>query len=116
MMRNESLRAEADRRSAVFFKSAAVMSERMKPARLLNEIVGAADPEFTLLNRFETEVRRNPFALLAAVGGFFLLARQLQNREPHTKPATRPGMRRNHLPGATLKGDEHGYINDAKQH
>jgi hypothetical protein len=116
MMRNESLRAEADRRGAVFFKSAAAMSERMKPARLLDEMVAAADPDFALLHRFETIVKRNPFALLAAVGGFWLLARQLQHREPPAKPATRHGMRRHRLPRATLKGDEHGYINDAKQH
>jgi hypothetical protein len=116
MMRNDNLRVEADRRSAEFFRSVSSLSEKINPASLLNEIVGAADPDFTLLNRFETEVRRNPFALLAAVGGFFLLARQLQHREPHTKPATRAGMRRNRLPDATLKGDEHGYINDAKQH
>jgi hypothetical protein len=116
MMRNDNLRVEADRCGAEFFRSASSLSEKMNPASLLNQIVGAADPDFSGLNRFETEVKRNPFALLAAVGGFFLLARQLQHRETHTKPATRPGMRRHRLPRATLKGDEHGYINDAKQH
>jgi hypothetical protein len=113
-MRNDNLRVEADRRSAVFFQSASAMSERMKPARLLNDIVGAADPDFVLLNRFETAVKRNPFALLAAVGGLWLLARQVQHGEQATESATRRGMRRHRLPHATPKGDDNGYINDAK--
>jgi hypothetical protein len=116
MMRNDNLRVEADRRAAVFFQSVSAMSERMRPTRLLNEIVGVADPDFALLNRFKTEVKRNPFAMLAAVGGLWLLAQQLKRREPATTSATRHGMWRHRLPRATLKGDEHGYINDAKQH
>jgi hypothetical protein len=116
MMRNDSLRAEADRRAAMFFQAASSMSQRIRPTSLLNEIVGAADPDFALLNRFKTEVKRNPFVMLAAVGGLWLLAQQLKRREPPTKPVTRQGMRPPRLPRATLKGDENGYINDAKQH
>lgn len=114
MMRNDSLRVDADRHRAVFFHAASAMSERMRPARLLNEIVGVADPDFALLNRFKIEVKRNPFAMLAAVGGLWLLAQQLKRREPATKSATRHGMRQHRLPRATQKGDENGYINDAK--
>lgn len=115
MARNDKLREEADRRRAVFFQSALATTEHFRPARMLDQIVGALDPDFTLLDRLAAEVKRNPFALLAAVGGLWLLTRQLKGNEllPNTK--TRQGMRPLRLPRAYPKGDKNGYIDNAKQ-
>lgn len=115
MPRNDNLRAEADRRGKAFFKSASTLSERMRPVKLLNEAVAAFDPDFVLLNRLKAGVQRNPFALLAAAGGLWLLSLQLTRRNQQ-KSVTRQGMRPLRLPPATLKGDENGYNNDTKRH
>jgi hypothetical protein len=115
MTQNDKLRAEADRRGAVFFQTASTLLKHLHPAGLLDEVIGALDPNFALLSRFETETRRNPFALLAVVGGLWFLTGQMSHSEQPSKTATRQGRRHRHLPIATPKGEENGYINNARQ-
>ena len=116
MTANVKLRAEADRRRAAFFQSAKSTADQVRPVVLLDNVVGALDPGFALLNRFQSAAKQNPLAMLAAVGGLWLLIRQLKSSELQTKSATRRVMRSYRLPRATPKGDENGYINDAEQH
>ena len=116
MTQHEKLRMEADRRRKVFLQSASTISQHLQPKVILDEIVGAIDPGFALLNRLQSTAKRHPLVMLAAVGGLWLLIRQLNRSELQTKSATRRVMRSNRLTRATLKGDENGYINDAKQH
>ncbi len=116
MTQNDKLRAEADRHGAMFFQSASTLLKHLRPASLLDEVVGALDPNFELLSRFETETRRNPFALLAVVGGLWFLVAQLSRSGRLMKTATRRGRRHRQLPSSTLEGEENGYINTAKQY
>lgn len=116
MTANVKLLVEADRRRAAFFQTATTAAKQARPVVLLDKLVGALDPGFALLNRFQSAAKQNPLAILAAVGGLWLLTRQLKRRELQTKSATRRVMRSYRLPRATLKGDENGYINDAEQH
>lgn len=116
MTRVDELRANADRQRAVFFQSAISLSDRLRPAQMLDNMLRAADPDFVILRRFETAVKQNPVALMAAVSGVMLLMQQLLRSETAKKPATRHGLRNSRLPRAKFKGDENGYNNDAKQH
>lgn len=97
MMQNDKLRAEADRRRSTFFQTASALSTHVTPAKIMDELVGALDPDFRMLNRLKAEGKRNPFALVAAVGGIWLLSRQIMTikntgsrvREP-AEPTRRP--------------------------
>ncbi len=92
-MQNENLRAEADRRRLAFFQTASALSTHATPSKIVDELVGAIDPNFTMLNRLKTETQHNPFALLAAIGGLWLLSRQImttRNTNPKVPALTRP--------------------------
>jgi hypothetical protein len=116
MLANQKLRAEADRCRAEFFQTASSTLEQMRPAAVLDKVVGVLDPGFEVLKRLESTANRNPLAVLVAVGGLWLLGRQLKRGDRPTKPATRRDRRPHHLTRSTLKGDENGYINDAEQY
>lgn len=115
MTPNEKLRAEADRHRDVFFQTASSMSEQMRPAAVLDKVVGALDPRFEMLKRFESATKQNPLAVLIAVGSLWLLMRQMKPRDRQTSTATRRGMRPYRITPSTLKGDENGYIDNAEK-
>lgn len=114
MMRNEKLRAEADRRGAVFAQSTSAMIDEFRPARLLDQFVGALDPHFTLLDRMTFEVKRNPVAVLVVGGGLLLLMRQLTNGDLKPSSLTRQGKRPLRLSRAIREGEENDNLNHAK--
>jgi hypothetical protein len=116
MTPNQKLRAEADRRRDAFFETASSTAEHMRPAAVLDKLVGMLDPNLELLKHIESTAKRNPLAVLVAVGGLWLLARQMKRSGQQTKPATRRVMRPYRTARSTLKGDENGYINDAEQY
>ncbi len=116
MTPNQKLRADADRRRDEFFQTASAISEQLRPSAILDKVVGAIDPRFVRLKRIESAVNGKPLAVLVAVSGLWLVARQLKRGEPQTKPASRRGIWPFRMPRSNQKGDENGYINDAKKH
>jgi hypothetical protein len=115
MTTNQKLRAEADRRRAAFLETASSVSKQMRPAAILDKVVGVLDSRFAVLKRIKSAAKRSPFAVLAAVGGVLLLSRQLKRGDQRSNPVIRRDPRAHHMTRSTLKGDDNGYINDAEQ-
>jgi hypothetical protein len=114
MTATHKLRTEADHKRARFFATATALSDQLRPAEILDDVVSRLDPDHRLLTRVETEVKKNPVALLGAVGCVWLFIRQLQGTAPAEKSSTRPVKRQSRLKRALPKGENNGYSNDAK--
>jgi hypothetical protein len=115
MSLNQKQRLEADRRRAEFLQTASSVSDQLRPMVLLDDFVGALDPEFVFLRRMQSVAKRNPFAILAAVGGVWLLTQQLKRNAPKEKSSTRRGSQAFRLSSTTSKGEENGYVHSSKQ-
>lgn len=114
MTRNEKLRAEADQCAAVFRQSASAVIDEIRPARLLDEIVGALDPNFALLDRMAFQTKRNPVAMLVVGGGLLLLMRQMTSGDLKPSSLTRQGKRPLRLSRAIREGEENDNLSHAK--
>ncbi len=115
MKENDRLRIEADRRHTEFLQSVSNLTDNMRPARLLDEVVGLLDPDFTLLERLQNKASRNPVPVLAACAGFLLMIRILARRQRRLTPGTRQTRHSPRPSNATPKGDKNGYIHTAEQ-
>lgn len=114
MRRADILRNKADHARAEFLQSANNMSDQMRPARLINGLIGAVDPDFNVLKRFQKRMQQSPIIVLAVVASILLLARQ--RRDPSKRKSTmRQATRNPRLTSAVQKGDKHGYHINAKQ-
>ncbi len=76
------LRLAADQKQSDFISNIAAVKAQLRPAYLFDEAIRVVDPDFAVLKHIDHRARKNPFALLAAFGGIYVLARQLM-----TKPA-----------------------------
>jgi hypothetical protein len=114
MTGNDRLRAEADRRHREFLQSASNLSDNMQPARLLNELAGALDPDFAWLKRLQHKASQNPVPVLAACAGFLLIIRTLAKRLRSSTPVTRQTRRSRRLSNSTPKGDKNGHNHTAE--
>jgi hypothetical protein len=108
------LRMEADRRKSDFFANIAEIQTQLTPDNLLEQALQAADPGLLNLKRMETQAKNNPFAVLAALTGLYVLARQLTAKSPDPEPGTAKRGRRFRLTRSTLKGDHHGNFDNSK--
>ena len=115
MKEKDRLRIEADRRHTEFLQSVSNLTDNMRPARLLDEVVGLLDPDFTWLERLRNKASRNPVPVLAACAGFLLMIRILARHQRRLSPVTRQKGRSPRHSNATLKGDKNGYIHTAEQ-
>jgi hypothetical protein len=110
----EALRLEADRSRAHFLASASKLTRNLSPSRLMNDAVGALQPSRHTLQDVGDEIRRNPLALLAALGGLWLFFQQVSRKPTKTRPATRPRQRSPRMSRAISKGEEHGHHPDQR--
>jgi hypothetical protein len=108
----EKLRVEADRTRSLFFKSVASETERLSPEYLLDQAIGRLDPGNRLFERIGSQAKRNPLALLAALGGLWFFVKQVKDPGPKTQTAPHQSTRPRRLKGALPKGDNHGYHNN----
>lgn len=86
----DRLEAEANRRREAFLASLAALTPRLSPARLADEAVKQADPDFRVLESLELSVRRNPVWALAALAGLWRLVGD-------TRPRAAPLPRRQRI-------------------
>jgi hypothetical protein len=108
-------RLEADQKKSDFFANMDDVRMKLSPDYVVDKLLRAVDPDFAILRRMEERARSNPMALLAAVGGLNLLARQLMTRQQNQSPKTLKQGRRSRLVRSILKGDHHGNIDSAKR-
>lgn len=112
MTRLSMLRNEADQRRQEFLRTTQALSERASAGKLLDELVGAADPALTVLGRVNARMKENPIVLLVAVTLFWALTSTrllAKDRQPLVRDQSRRPSR---LP-TSRKGDQHGYFNTA---
>jgi hypothetical protein len=114
MIENRKLWAEADQRAAAFRQSTSAVIDEFRPVRLLDQTVGALDPNFALLDRITVEAKRNPIAVLVLGGGLWLLMRQLKSGDLKPSSLTRQGKRPLRLSRAIREGEENDNLNHAK--
>ncbi len=108
------LRTAADQNKSAFFAGMADVKSQLKPDALFESAVHSVDPDFAILKRMEDRAKGNPFALMAAFAGLYLLARQLTTTAPVRAPQTSNRGRRSRLIRTTARGDHHGHIDSAK--
>jgi hypothetical protein len=107
------LRLAADQRKSDFIANIAEVKTQLKPDYVFDEALRIVDPDFVILKRMEGCAKKNPFALLAAFGGVYLLARQLMTKTEIQSPKITKHGKRSRLVRSTSKGDDHGDLNSA---
>jgi hypothetical protein len=108
-------RLEADQKKSDFFANIDEVRMKLRPDYVVDQVLRAVDPDFAILKRMERRARSNPLPLLVAVGGLYLLARQLMTRPPNQSPKTPKQGRRSGFARSKLKGDDHGDFNNAER-
>ncbi len=108
------LRAAADKNKSAFLASMTDVKSQLKPDALFETAVHSVDPDFAILKRMEDRIKGNPFAVMAALAGLYLLVRQLTTTAPVRAPQTSNRGRRSRLFRTTAKGDHHGHIDNTK--
>jgi hypothetical protein len=107
------LRLAADQRKSDFIASIAEVKTQLKPDYVFDEALRIVDPDFAILKHVHDRAKKNPFALLAAFGGIYLLARQLMTKPEIPSPRITKHGKRSRLVRSTSKGDDHGDLNSA---
>ncbi len=109
----EMLRKDADSKRALFLDAIDGVVVQLKPSRIADAALATLDPDFSVLKRMQKKIKGNPFAILAAAAGLFLLSRQMSG--PERTPSAGSRVRRTRLAHSTPKGGHHGQFSDTKQ-
>jgi hypothetical protein len=108
MKKIEALRREANLNASAFAVQIDEAKEQLKPAKILDEMVGALDPGFGLLKHMQGRAREHPLAVLAVVSATMLLLRYLSTNARFLSPINHTDAKRSRLARSTAKGDNHG--------
>lgn len=108
MNNNNLLRDKADENRTRFFKGVVNLQQDIRPLRLLDNALAAADPDFEALARMTEIVKRNPFGVVAILAGVWLFMHQL-TLPKSKKTETRRAVRQSSRSRSIQKGGHHGY-------
>lgn len=108
------LRREADQQKAAFFKDMGQVKMKLKAEYLLDEALHSVDPNSEILTRLESRAKSNPFPALAALGGLYILARQMISRPSNTVQPSIKRTGRSRFVRSTPKGDHHDRFDNAE--
>jgi hypothetical protein len=113
-----ALEANADKCATAFVEQFSNATEQLKPLPLLDALIAQVDPELKVLKKLTAQTQRQPFPLLAAFTGIFVLARQFssQSRGLGTGTDTTTPVRRFRRLGGNRKGESHGKHIGANEH
>jgi hypothetical protein len=100
------LERQADQRLAGLKLELSKTRKSLEPASIIDHVLRSLDPDFSRLNRWQRQVKNNPFALLAAFTGMGLLVRQLT--APPDPPHLKSSSRHKGRAETTHIGDRHG--------
>lgn len=87
------LEREADRKNTVFADQLTNTIGKLSPRAMASSVLDIVDPDFSKLKQMTTRTAQNPFALLTAFAGLYLLVRQVSkplNSQSSATPARRP--------------------------
>ncbi len=90
----ETLRRDADRCANSFADEIAVASPRLKPSRIVDDMIGKVKAQITLPRMLKTGLGRVPLLAISGLAGAWLLARQVTKRNRANVPGTTRQIRR----------------------